>query len=84
MDQMMQHRQLLERILTEHTRVPYAHGDIQIQTVFDHQSNHYLLMLVGRDNKRRVHGCLVHVDLADGKILIQRDGTEYGIGRCWC
>ncbi|MHC5722687.1 MAG: element excision factor XisI family protein [Nostoc sp.] len=29
--------------------------------------------------ERRIHGCLVHIDLIDGKIWIQRDGTEEGI-----
>ena len=37
-------------------------------------------MAVGWD-KYRVHGCLVHVDLIDGKFWIQRDGTEHGIAR---
>jgi len=26
-----------------------------------------------------VHGCLVHIDIINDKIWIQRDGTEYGI-----
>ena len=81
MDNLTHHRELLERILSEHTKVPYAHGDIRIQTIFDRDANHYLLMLVGRDKARRVHGCLVHVDLDGDKFLIQRDGTEYGIAR---
>lgn len=81
MDTNSAYRQLIERILTEYAQIPYAHGDIQIQTIFDRDGDHYLLMLVGRDGIRRVHGCLVHVDLIDGKIWIQRDGTEHGIAR---
>jgi hypothetical protein len=38
-------------------------------------------MFVGWEGIRRVHGCLVHVDIIDGKFWIQRDGTEYGIAR---
>ena len=38
-------------------------------------------MLAGWDGIRRVHGCLVHVDVIDGKICVQRDGTEQGIAR---
>ncbi len=38
-------------------------------------------MLVGWQGIRRVHGCLVHVDIIDGKLWIQRDGTENGIAR---
>lgn len=81
METLASSRQLIERILTEYTQVPYAHGDIQIQTIFDRDSDHYLIMLVGREGIRRVHGCLVHVDIIDGKIWIQRDGTERGIAR---
>jgi XisI protein len=81
MDTAASYRQLIERILSDHTRIPYAHGDIQIQTVFDRDRDHYLLMLVGREKVRRVHGCLAHVDIIGGKIWIQRDGTERGIAR---
>ncbi|MFL5807586.1 MAG: XisI protein [Roseiflexaceae bacterium] len=81
MDTRSTYRPLIEQILTEYARIPYAYGDIQIQTIFDHDSDHYLLMLVGRDGIRRVHGCLVHIDLIDGAIWIQRDGTEQGVAR---
>ncbi len=36
-------------------------------------------MLVGRDGIRRVHGCLIHIDIVSDKIYIQRDGTEEGV-----
>ena len=36
-------------------------------------------MILGHENKRYEHGCLLHVDIIDGKIWIQRDGTEIGI-----
>jgi hypothetical protein len=75
------YRPLIEQILTEYARIPYAYGDIQLQTIFDHNDDHYLLMLVGRDGIRRVHGCLIHIDLIDNQIWIQRDGTEHGVAR---
>lgn len=78
MDTLGTYRQIVERILTEYASVPYAYGDIQTQTVFDRQNDHYLLVNVGWDT-RRVHGCLVHVDIINGKFWIQRDGTEHGI-----
>ncbi|WP_309143394.1 element excision factor XisI family protein [Nostoc favosum] len=28
-----------------------------------------------------MHGCLVHLDIINDKIWIQRDGTEYGIAK---
>lgn len=38
-----------------------------------------LLMIVGNENRRRVHGCLVHIDIVGDKIWIQADGTERGM-----
>jgi len=74
-------RQLIESIIREYARIPYSYGETQIQTVFDREQDHYLLMLVGWEGIRREHGCLVHVDLIDGKFWIQRDGTERGIAQ---
>ncbi len=73
------YRGIIQKILTEYAQIPYAYGDIQIQTVFDSDSDRYLLIILGRENDIRVHGCLVQVDIIDGKIWIQRDGTEEGI-----
>lgn len=79
MDTRTEYRELVQQVLDEYTRVPYAHGDITIETIFDTQADRYLLMTVGWDGPRRVHGCLVHIDIHQGKIWIQRDGTEEGI-----
>lgn len=81
MDTRAAYREIIERILREYAAIPYAHGEIERQTVFDRENDHYLLMIVGRENIRRVHGCLIHVDIINGKFWIQRDGTEYGIAR---
>jgi hypothetical protein len=47
--------------------------------VFDRDSDRYLLMIVGWEGVRQVHGCIIHVEIIDGKIWIHRDGTEDGI-----
>jgi len=79
MDTLENYRRLIRKILAEHAQIPYAHGDIRSETVFDRESDRYLLVISGRENGKRVHGCLVHVEIINGKIWIQRDGTEYGI-----
>jgi hypothetical protein len=81
MDPLDNIRQIIEKILADYARIPYAYGEIERQTVFDRGRDHYLVMLVGRERGRRVHGCLIHVDIRDGKTWVQRDGTEYGIAR---
>ena len=79
MDTRSSYRHIIEQLLNEYAQIPYAYGDVVRQTVFDREGDHYLLMLVGRDGIRRVHGCLIHLDLINEKIWIQRDGTEHGI-----
>jgi hypothetical protein len=72
------YRSIIEQVLTDYSKYPYAYGQIERQLVFDRTRDHYLLMSVGWD-KQRVHGSLIHIDLIDGKCWIQRDGTESGI-----
>jgi hypothetical protein len=81
MDPLTHDREMLEKVLTEYARIPFYRSDVERQTIFDRTRDHYLVMLVGREGIRRVHGCLIHVDIINGKFWIQRDGTEYGIAR---
>ncbi|NJO42492.1 MAG: XisI protein [Cyanobacteria bacterium CRU_2_1] len=34
------------------------------------------LVQVGWQNNRRVYGCILHLDIKDGKIWLQHNGTE--------
>lgn len=79
MDTLDTFRQIIEKVLKEYAGIPYAYGEIKTETVFDRINDHYLLVNVGWDRQRRVHGCLIHIDIIDGKVWIQRDGTEEGI-----
>jgi hypothetical protein len=43
------------------------------------ERDHYQLVHAGWHKNRRKYGCLIHMDLKEGKIWIQHDGTEYGV-----
>ena len=79
MDILNRYRQIIEATLNEYTRIPYAYGDIHTEAAFDREHDRNLLVNVGWDNRMRVHTCLVHIDIMDGKVWIQRDDTEDGI-----
>ena len=81
MDTLDTYRQAIETILTEYTKIPYAYGDIRTEAVFDRTNDRYLLVNVGWDDGRRIHGSLVHIDIINGKLWIQRDGIEHGIAK---
>ena len=73
------YRHKIEAILTGYTKIPYAYSDIQTEAVFDREHDRYLLVNVGWDNGKRVHSGLVHIDIINGKLWIQRDDTEEGV-----
>lgn len=81
MDRIEDYRKIIEEILTKYAKIPYAHGEIEAKTLFDRDANRYMLLTIGWHGIRRVHGCLVHIDIIDGKLWIQRDDTDYGIVR---
>lgn len=79
MDTLENYRQIIQKVLSEYAQLPYAYGQLERQLIIDTNANHYLLLTLGWENKQRVHGCLVHIDIINDKIWIQRDGTEYGM-----
>ncbi len=79
MDTLESYRQIIQNALTAYVCIPYAYGEIQNETVFDRNADRYLVMSVGWQKVKRIHGCLIHIDLINGKAWIQRDGTEHGI-----
>jgi hypothetical protein len=79
MDTLETYRQIIINVLKEFERIPYAYGQVESQVIVDRDNDRYLLIVQGWENQKRVHGCLVHIDIIDRKISIQRDGIEYGI-----
>lgn len=80
------YRKIIKHILSKYVHVRYAYGDIHNQTIFDESGDHYVVMSLGwqpapgmRNTLKRVHGALIYIDIIDGKIWVQRDGTEQGI-----
>lgn len=79
MDTVDTYRRIVQQVLAAYAAIPYAYGDIRTEVVCDRDTDRYLLITLGWDQDKRVHGCLVHIDIVDGKLWIQRDGTEQGI-----
>lgn len=79
MDTTTHFKQVIEHVLAHYLEITYSDGDIQNEPIFDREHGRYVIMSTGWQGVRRIHGCLVHIDIRDGKIWIQRDGTEHGI-----
>ena len=79
MDTVETYRQMIEQLLTRYTKIPYAYGDIESKTLFDQEADRYMLITVGWQGPKRVHGCLIHIVIINGKVWLQRDDTEYRV-----
>ena len=79
MDTIKEYREKIKSILTNHVSIPYSQGDIEAKLIISNDENNYLVMTAGWQNKKRVHGCIIHIEIIEDKIWIHRDGTEYGI-----
>jgi hypothetical protein len=79
MDTLTQYRKIIKEVLETYTKIPYSHGEIVCQSVFDENTDRYLLVTLGWDKNKRIHGCLIHLDIINGKIWVQRDETEDGV-----
>ena len=74
----IRYSQLVQDILTHHSQQGIE-TLTEIQLIFDKEHHHYQLLNLGWKEQKRIYGVIVHIDLKDNKIWIQRDGTEVGI-----
>lgn len=74
-----EYRLTIEKLLSQYAAIKPSYGELERFTVFDEKDDHYQVMTVGWENRSRIYGCLLHVDIKDSKLWIQYDGTETGI-----
>ena len=74
------YRQYIQELLTKYAFKP-AYGDVEVETIFDTQRDHYQILNVGWDKKSRVYGCSMHLDIKGEKIWIQFNATEVDIAQ---
>jgi len=75
------YRSHIKQLLTGYAAYKPSYGDVEIQTIFDTEHDHYQIVSVGWDGKHRIYGCSIHLDLKDEKIWIQLNTTEMDIGQ---
>jgi len=79
MDTLDTYRTIIREVLQEYVKLQYAYGDIQNELIVDRDADRYMVVSVGWQDAKRIHGCLIHIDIIQNKVWVQRDGTETGI-----
>jgi len=74
------YRQHIQTLLEDRAAIKSSEPEIETELIFDTERDHYQIVHTGwRGNKKRLYGCAVHVDIKDGKIWVQHDGSEVAI-----
>jgi len=63
-------KRLLSRYQALHT--PWS----KVKLIFDDEHRHYMAFRVGWIQHKRIHFCLVHIDICDDMVVIQVNNTE--------
>ena len=80
MDKITQYQQSIKKVLQNHTGGSKMTDtdEYSEQVIIDDTNGHYLIMGVGWQKYKRLHGISLHLDLIGDKIYIQQDWTEPG------
>ena len=78
MEKIDRYRHCIKEVIDRHSSHP-AYGDAEMQQIFDTEHDHYQLVHTGWYETERLYGCILHLDIREGRIWIQYDGTESGI-----
>lgn len=82
------YQKIIEKVISDYADFLGEDDGVQIELVFDKLRDsasapgyglRYLLVETGWENGRRIYETLLHIDIINGKIWIQQDGTEAGI-----
>ena len=57
------YRAIIKQILSQYSSYKPSYGDIEIQTLFDTEQDHYQVLGVGWNKKERIYGCSMHLDI---------------------
>lgn len=80
MDRLNFYRQCVEELLTKYANYSSSDPEIDTQLIFDRERDRYLLAYVGWQKNRRVYGVAIHIDIKNGKVWLEHNGTEAELG----
>ena len=67
---------IVQELLRQYIANRSQTDEVETQLIADTKHDHYQLVNVGWLNKRRIYGCVLHIDIKDDKVWIQHNGTE--------
>ena len=76
MDKLTHYRALVEAVIKDRAGHKVSHGQIDTQGIVDRERDHYAVVHVGWDRGKRVFGTVLQLDIINGKIWVQFEGSD--------
>jgi hypothetical protein len=78
MDRLEHYRQSIKKLLKQYADSINKRPEpgVDVELVFDTENDRYLLLDVGWQETKRIHHCIFHFDIKDGKIWVQENNTD--------
>lgn len=79
-----QYREAVQTALSEYAQMrsgSSSNPDLELQTLFDIQHDHYQLVYVGWYKNKRVYSPILHLDIKNEKVWLQLNTTEDDISK---
>lgn len=73
------YQQIVEQLLLSYAEIKPAYGELEVETIFDTQRDHYQIVHLGWQHQRWVHHCIIHLGIRNDKIWIFQNLTEHDI-----
>ncbi len=74
-----EYREAIRTLLEDYAKLGKDGSDVENELIFDAVRDHYQLVHVGWIGERRIYGCVLHLDIKNGKVWVQHNGTESDI-----
>jgi hypothetical protein len=79
MANLIQYSTIVQKLLQDYAVLSGDDPTVDTELIFDTVRHSYQLVHVGWHDDRRIYGCILHLDIKDGKIWLQHNGTENDI-----
>ncbi len=76
-----QYRKYIKQLLSQYASYKNLYGEIENQIIFDTEHDHYQLVHIGWEQRKRIFNCSMHLDIKDEKIWIQWNSTDVDIAQ---
>ncbi|WP_072620542.1 XisI protein [Spirulina major] len=71
-----QYRQQVQDLFNSYATLPNPDPNLVTVPLFDKEHDHYMVLTLGWSNGKRIHHCLLHLDIIDEQIWIQVNNTD--------